>query len=113
MAQWISLPFSHEMYHAIQQGQKVCTTRSEKKGEIGDLFVVSGRAYRIVDIQEQTLNDVARLLYRQEGFKDSGDFIRFWKLLHPGKPYLPGRTQYVHWFARIEDPIIEIPEANA
>ncbi len=98
----ITLKFAPEMRQAIYEGRKCCTTRNKPKGEVGDTFVIGARDYRIVDVQKQTLNDVARLLYRQEGFEHPGEFIMFWKSLHPGDPYQPGRTGYVHWFARIE-----------
>jgi hypothetical protein len=98
----ITLRFTPEMRQAIYGGRKCCTARNEPKGAVGDTFVIGARDYRIIDVQEQALNDVARLLYRQEGFESPGEFIMFWKSLHLGDPYLPWRTVHVHWFARVE-----------
>lgn len=112
MPRWINIPFSYEMYGAISQGKKVCTTRSEKKGEIGDLFVIAGKAYRIVDVRPMPLWEVGDTLYRQEGCSSPAAYRDLWRRLHQGR-FSAEQTYYVHWFARIEEPIIETQEADA
>jgi len=98
---WISIPFSREMERAIIGGRKVCTTRKEIKGEVGDYFIVSGKAYRIVWIEEVTLETVRDHLYCLEGCGSPTEFEALWRRLHRG--HFSGEKWYhLHWFARAE-----------
>ena len=103
----ITIPFSWNMARAAIEGYKVCTSRSDQKGEIGDtFFIVHPDAkktcdFRIIDIKELPLSYITGALYRQEGCKTSREFIDLWKSLHRGH-YRPDKEYFVHWFARIE-----------
>jgi len=98
---WIEIPFSAKMRAAIADGRKCCTSRSVQKGEVGDLFVVAGRTYRIVDISPARLTYVRDQFFRQEGCESPEAFDTLWRSLHRGHFSADG-TYYVHWFARVE-----------
>lgn len=97
----ITLQFAPEMRQAIREGRKVCTTRSKILGEVGDLFVVAGRAYRIVDISPYRLADVRDQLFLQEGCESADEFVVLWRHLHQGD-FSADKTYFVHWFARVD-----------
>jgi hypothetical protein len=111
MAQ-IEIPFSREMAIAIFEGRKIATTRSEKKGEIGDTFdvIVSHKTHgffidagkcRLIDIWPNTwLTTVRDDLYRLEGFDSPEAFERGWRALHRGH-FTTNKDYFVHFFARV------------
>jgi len=74
----ITLAFAPEMEDAIIAGKKCCTTRREKHGEVGDLFVVRDRVYRICHIHHCLLYSARDGYYDAEGFEFPGDFEEFW-----------------------------------
>ncbi len=98
---WIVIPFSREMGRAILEGRKICTTRKEKMGEVGDYFIVSGKAYRIVWIEWVTLETVRDHLYALEGCGSPAEFEALWKRLHRGH-FSGEKVYHLHWFARAE-----------
>lgn len=96
----ITLQFAPEMRQAIREGRKVCTTRAEPMGKVGDTFETDGRTYRIVDVSADWLGEVRDTLYLQEGFDCPEAFEAFW-LQHIGE-YSELQVCYVHWFARVD-----------
>jgi uncharacterized protein YhfF len=109
----ITIPFSWDMARAAIEGYKVCTSRSDQKGEIGDTFCIihpdtkKTCDFRIIDIKELPLSHITGALYRQEGCETSDSFIELWKDLHQGH-YAQYSEYFVHWFARIE----HVPRGN-
>ena len=95
----INLKFSPEMERAILEGQKCCTTRDEKKGQPGDLFIVQDRVYRILQIDECDLN-YASVMANAEGFKSDIEFTDALMEFYPDV-FLESMV-YIHYFAFIE-----------
>jgi hypothetical protein len=101
----LDIPFSKEMVRAVFCGCKVCTSRREQKGGIGDVFYITSDdqtrcKFRIVDVQQHTLGFITEKLYLQEGTASPQEFESLWRRLHRGH-YDPNKIMYVHWFARI------------
>ncbi len=108
----IEIPFSREMAIAAVQGRKVATTRSEKKGEIGDIFKIQDpevkndpyppHVFRIIDIWPGTwITTVRNDLYRLEGFDSPEAFEKTRRSLHRGH-FTKNKDYVVHFFGRIE-----------
>ncbi|MCK9592811.1 MAG: ASCH domain-containing protein [Methanoregula sp.] len=97
----ITLRFAPEMEDAILAGKKCCTSRKNKKGEVGDLFVVKDRLYRIVHVHHCLLYSVRDAYYDAEGFAYPGDFQEFW-ITHIGK-FDPGQIAHLHFFAYVTE----------
>jgi len=95
MAQ-INLKFSPEMESLVMQGRKICTTRDEPKGQIGDTFIVENRLYRIVCIDETDF-DCVLPWYELEGFESEDAFVDKLEEYYPGIE--SGDVLYLHWFA--------------
>jgi hypothetical protein len=106
----IEIPFSHEMAIAALDGRKIATTRSEKKGEIGDIFdiidprdtdiFITGGRFRLIDVRQTTLLDVARNFYRLEGFDSPEAFEKGWRALHRGH-FTLDKDYWIHFFGRM------------
>ena len=96
----INLKFSPEMEELVLQGKKCCTTRDEKKGEVGDLFVVKNRLYRIVQIDCIQFVDVLTM-YNSEGFTSEIEFEDEMMNYYTGITY--DDEIYIHFFAYVGD----------
>lgn len=97
----ITLAFAPSMEDAILQGKKCCTTRKTKKGEVGDIFLVKDRLYRICHIHSCLLYSARDAYYDADGFVFPGDLQEFWEL-NVG-PFSPSQIVYLHFFAYVTD----------
>ena len=97
----IEIKFSHEMAEAAPNGWKVCTTRSEKKGEIGDTFDILGAKFVLIDVWlGNWITTVRDDLYRLEGFDSPEAFEKTWRALHRGH-FTTNKDYVVHFFGRV------------
>ncbi len=102
----VEIKFSADMALAAMEGRKICTSRHDQKGEIGDTFFVvhpetrNIGAFRIVDVDFLELREIGNKLYRKEGCSSREEFISLWKRLHRGH-YSPDNKYFVHWFSRV------------
>jgi len=94
----INLKFSPEMESLIIQGKKICTTRDEQKGEIGDTFTVRDRLYRIVGIEYDELEYI-EAWHLLEGFETPEQFVEMMMEFYP--TLVSDDALYLHWFAYV------------
>ena len=94
----INLKFSPEMESLIMQGKKICTTRDEQKGEIGDTFTVRDRLYRIVGIEYDEIEYI-EAWHLLEGFETPEQFVEMMMEFYP--TLVSDDTLYLHWFAYV------------
>lgn len=80
------------------QGKKICTTRDEQKGEIGDTFIVRDRLYRIVGIEYDEL-EYLEAWHLLEGFETPEQFIDTLMEYYP--TLVSDDPLYLHWFAYV------------
>jgi len=94
---------------AAVEGRKIATTRGEKKGEIGDTFLIpdprpetSGDAFlfQLIEVMAVDLETVANIYFRLEGFDSPEAFRATWRKLHRGH-YSTGKLYHIHFFGRI------------
>lgn len=107
----IEIPFSYEMAIAAANGWKIATTRSERKGEIGDTFIIpyprddefyeAGDAceFRIIDVFQIHLRSVKAAYHRLEGCSSPEEFEKLWRSLHRGH-FTEDKVYWIHFFAR-------------
>lgn len=95
----IDLAFSGEMASAVLDGNKCCTTRRTRHGDLGDEFAVAGVVFRILQVLPAALRDVRDVFHRAEGFATPQAFETAWRALHGGE-FEAGRDVWVHFFAR-------------
>ena len=96
---------------AAIDGRKVATTRSERKGEIGDTFSIAdfrsddpdervAPMFRLLEVMAVDLETVANLYFRLEGFDSPEAFRATWRALHRGH-YSTKKLYYIHFFGRV------------
>lgn len=98
----VFIPFSQEMADKAISGNKLCTSRREIKGMIGDTFKIREKTFKIVDIEKFKLGFITEKFYKIEGVETPFEFIDLWKSLHRGH-YNPESEMYVHFFAVVID----------
>lgn len=92
----IELEFRPEYIPLIALGTKVMTARRNKKGEVGDYFLLDGKKYVLVEVRERTLYSVANLFHKDEGFESAEDFRKEWDLCYPDFRFNPYQTVWTH-----------------
>ncbi len=97
----ITLNFAPEMEEAILQGRKCCTSRSMRKGIVGDLFLVKGQLYRILHIHSCALYSARNAYYDAEGFSSPEEFQKFWEE-YVGA-FEKADPIFLHFFAYVTD----------
>lgn len=95
----IILAFTAAMQTAIKDGRKCCTSRTHKKGDPGDIFIIDGQTFRLTHILQMYADSVAKELYGAEGFSSPGGFID-WYARNKGM-FDPEQVLYVHFFAAV------------
>jgi hypothetical protein len=93
----INLKFAPEMEELVLQGKKCCTTRDEPKGEVGDLFVVKNRVYRIISVTRE--NYSLSHYFGPEGFKTFREFADCIRNIYKNCDDI--HTWYIHFFAYV------------
>jgi hypothetical protein len=104
----VEIPFSDEMAMAAINSKKIATTRSERKGKIGDWFEIDYPepfldepvGFIIIDIWESYLPFIKEYYYLLEGFDSPESFEKTWKKLHRGH-FTTDKKYFVHFFARL------------
>ena len=92
----IKIKFNSEMERAIIEGRKCCTTRDEIKGNIGDLFRVNDRMYRIIQVDEIDLF-YSSAMANAEGFKSDIEYLDCMSEIYPD--LVECSPVFIHHFA--------------
>lgn len=100
----INLKFSPEMEELVLQGKKCCTTRDEQKGEVGDLFRVKDRMYRIIQVDESDLL-YSSAMANAEGFKSDIEYLDCMSEIYPDldPDLVECSPVFIHYFAYAGD----------
>lgn len=94
----IDLSFHPLMSEAVLSGMKSCTTRYKRKGAIGDCFWIGEHLFRIIEVSECVISEVAGRFFRMEGFCSEKEFTTFWTGLYDDQ-WNPDETVFTHFFA--------------
>lgn len=94
--------FKNYLKQAILEGRKTAMTRCERIGKaVGDTFQVEDVTFEFTNIYCTDLMNVAKNLYRAEGFKTDTQFYRFWGNHHPDYMEQP-LSVWVYEFKKVE-----------
>ena len=100
MAQNIIIPFRPYFKMPMQNGIKVCTSRTRRMGEPGDRFSAFARWFELTAVTLVTVGYVT-LLWKEEGCLSEVHFIDIWKSIHPGVGYDPDQSVFLHRFTQV------------
>lgn len=102
---FITVKFDSDMKDLVLAGKKCCTTRLKPLGDIGDIFVVENRVFRILDIYRESHPCETRY-FALEGFPSKREFIDRIEKIYPelaeeSKKLVDLHTVYCHIFATV------------
>ena len=100
MTECIMIPFLPEFQDRMLSGAKTATSRTEKYGNGGDIFMAFGHSFQLTKVNKVYLGDVATTFYKEEGFNNPGEFRDCWKRLHP-KRNRYDQPVWLHQFKRV------------
>lgn len=85
---------------AIEYGDKIATTRTKRKCEVADTFVLNGNRYVVTRIIPKPMWEAAFLYYAMEGFRSPDEMKDALRGYYP--ELQENDTVYVHFFTRIK-----------
>lgn len=94
----VNIPFLPEWKDKMLSGQKTCTSRNKKYGQIGDTFNIYGATFELTNINSEYLFYVATSLFKEEGCTTPNEFIEVWERIHPKKGFVRQQSVWVHHF---------------
>ncbi|MFJ8065441.1 ASCH domain-containing protein [Psychrobacillus sp. NPDC096426] len=86
----------------VLQGKKTATRRNGRYADVGEVMELSGQSFVIDHVYIQTLGDLTNAHAQQEGFESVEDYKQSILSYHPGMPWLPHMTVWVHEFAPVK-----------
>lgn len=97
----IHIPFNGWSRDKLRRGIKTSTCRRKKYGEIGHMFTVEARMYRLVDIRRMTLQEVKDKWYKEEGCQTPEEFVDIWNAIHHKKGFVGTDRVFLHIFEQV------------
>ena len=86
---------------AIEYGDKVAATSTERRCNVADTFVLNGHRYVITRIIPKPMWEAAGLYYALEGFRSADEMKEALWSQYPELDELD--TVYVHFFTKIKE----------
>jgi uncharacterized protein YqfB (UPF0267 family) len=112
----VKIGFLDRFHDLLRSGAKTETTRATIYGTMGKILVVKRSDptifLRVLHVHRVTLQSVAMLHFRQEGFSFPEGFIEAWNEIHPRTRYRPETLVYLHTFEVTEEPLPTCPRCK-
>ena len=94
----IKIPMKRWSTEKIKQCKKTATSRNKKYGDIGDVFWVENKMFKLDLVVKLPLWFVVTELYPSEGAGTMMELKKVWEDIHPRKGYTPNlEVWYHHW----------------
>lgn len=97
----ITIRFKPYFRDPMLAGVKVCTARTSRMGEPGDVFEAFGSTFELTAVSEEALYYVADLWY-QEGCTSREHFLEVWQEIHPRAGYRSTQIVFLHRFQKVQ-----------
>ena len=85
----------------VLAGTKTATRRNGRYADVGEVMVLGGREFAIERVYVQTLGELTDDAARQEGYDSVEEYKQSILKFHPGMPWLPEMSVWVHEFAPV------------
>jgi hypothetical protein len=87
----------------VLKGEKTATRRNGRYADVGEIMVLDGQSYRVDKVYNQSLGELTDEHAKQEGFDSVEDYKQSILSYHPGMPWLPHMTVWVHEFSQVKE----------
>ncbi|MCP2036755.1 hypothetical protein L1279_003800 [Planomicrobium sp. HSC-17F08] len=85
----------------VLDGSKTATRRNGRYADIGEVMVLEGSEFVVERVYAQTLGELTDDHARQEGYGNVEEYKQSILKFHPGMPWLPQMSVWVHEFAPV------------
>jgi len=85
----------------VLQGKKTATRRNGRYADVGEVMELKGQSFKVDKVYIQALGDLTDAHAKQEGFQSVEDYKQSILAYHPGMPWLPHMTVWVHEFSPV------------
>jgi hypothetical protein len=86
----------------VLKGEKTATRRNGRYADIGEIMELKGQSFIVDAVYNQALGDLTDEHAKQEGFTSVEDYKQSILSYHPGMPWLPTMTVWVHEFSPVK-----------
>jgi len=86
----------------VLEGKKTATRRNGRYADPGEVMELNGRTFEVTKVYQQTLGEMTDEDARSEGYASMEDYKNYILSLHPGMPFLPHMTVWVHEFEEVK-----------
>jgi len=86
----------------VLSGQKTATRRNGRYADVGEIMELKGNSFTVDKVYIQSLGDLTDEHAKQEGFQSVEDYKQSILSYHPGMPWLPTMTVWVHEFSPVK-----------
>lgn len=82
----------------VLSGTKSATRRNGRYADIGEIMVLDDKKFIVDQVYQQTLGELTDEIIIREGYTSVEDYKQSILSFHPGMPWLPEMTVWVHEF---------------
>lgn len=82
----------------VLAGTKSATRRNGRYADIGEIMVLDDKKFIVNQVYQQTLGELTDEIIIREGYTSVEDYKQSILSFHPGMPWLPEMTVWVHEF---------------
>lgn len=85
----------------VLKGEKTATRRNGRYADVGEVMTLEGRNFVVEAVYAQTLGELTDDHAKQEGFETVEEYKQAILSYHPGMPWLPHMSVWVHEFRSV------------
>ena len=82
----------------VLMGTKSATRRNGRYADVGEVMVLNDKKFIVNQVYQQTLGELTDEMIKREGYTTVEDYKQSILSFHPGMPWLPEMTVWVHEF---------------
>ena len=87
----------------VLEGKKTATRRNGRYADVGEIMELKGNKYAVEKVYSQTLGELTDEHARQEGYDSVEEYKQSILSFHPGMPWLPQMSVWVHEFTPVNE----------
>ena len=87
----------------VLEGKKTATRRNGRYADVGEIMELKGKRFVVEKVYAQTLGELTDEHARQEGYDSVEEYKQSILSFHPGMPWLPQMSVWVHEFTPVNE----------
>ena len=87
----------------VLEGKKTATRRNGRYADVGEIMELKGKRFAVEKVYSQTLGELTDEHARREGYDSVEEYKQSILSFHPGMPWLPQMSVWVHEFTPVNE----------